>query len=360
MLELRTRYFSAYRHLADEAPDIVLFLGDYIYEYVNLSDRAVRKHSDGVEAATLPTYRNRYAQYHTDPDLQRLRSEVTSLVTWDDHEVQNDYADSWSQTFDDPERFLLRRAAAYQAFYEHMPLSPRLSRPQGASMRIFDRFDFGNLARICMLDGRQFRSREACYGPPKKGGAHLEAAASCPELLDPQRSIIGTDQERWLFENLAQSPAGWNILGQDVLMARLRQTEGDIKDGYWTDGWDGYAPSRTRLLQHIHEAKVANPVVFGGDLHSFWTNDLKLDFDDPRSPTVATEFVATSVTSNGPSYQRMSRYLPDNPHVRFFESRMRGYLSVDVTPDRMTTRLRTVSDVTDPVASISTLKDVRC
>ncbi len=148
-------YFSAYRHLADEAPDIVLFLGDYIYEYVSRSDRAVRKHSDGVEAATLPTYRNRYAQYHTDPDLQRLRSEVTSLITWDDHEVQNDYADSWSQTFDDPERFLHRRAAAYHAFYEHMPLSPRLSRPQGASMRIFNRFDFGKLAQICMLDGRQ-------------------------------------------------------------------------------------------------------------------------------------------------------------------------------------------------------------
>ncbi len=114
--------------------------------------------------------------------------------------------------------------------------------------------------------------------------------------------MIGADQERWLFENLTQSPANWNILGQDVLMARAAaRPRVTSRDGYWTDGWDGYAPSRTRLLQHIHEAKVANPVVFGGDIHSFWTNDLKLDFDDPRSPTVATEFVGTSVTSNVPT-----------------------------------------------------------
>jgi len=130
-------YFSGYRHLADENPEFVLYLGDYIYEYIEERRPIVRRHSDGIEAATLPTYRNRYAQYRLDQDLQRLHAEVPALVTWDDHEVQNDYADKWSQYFDDPEQFLLRRAAAYRVFYEHMPVRPILSQPDGPIMRVF-------------------------------------------------------------------------------------------------------------------------------------------------------------------------------------------------------------------------------
>ena len=174
-------YFSGYRHLADENPEFVLYLGDYIYETIEQMRPTVRRHSDGVEAATLPTYRNRYAQYRLDADLQRLHAEVPALVAWDDHEVQNDYADKWSQGFDDPELFLLRRAAAYQAFYEHMPVRPILSRPNGPVMRIYDHFTFGDLIEISMLDGRQYRSREACYAAPNKGGNHLETDTSCPE-----------------------------------------------------------------------------------------------------------------------------------------------------------------------------------
>jgi alkaline phosphatase D len=158
-------YFSGYRHLADENSEFVLYLGDYIYETIEQMRPTVRRHSDDVEAATLPTYRNRYAQYRLDADLQRLHAETPALVTWDDHEVQNDYAGKWSQGFDQPELFLLRRAAAYQAFYEHMPVRPILSRPNGPVMRIYDRFSFGDLIEISMLDGRQYRSREACYVP---------------------------------------------------------------------------------------------------------------------------------------------------------------------------------------------------
>src|SRR5580658_2203318 len=143
-------FFSGYRHLADDNPEFVLYLGDYIYEYIEERRPVVRRHSDGIEAATLPTYRNRYAQYRLDPDLQRLHAEVPALVTWDDHEVQNDYADRWSEYFDDPELFLLRRAAAYQAFYEHMPLRPIMSRPEGPRRRIYDRFTFGDLIDISM------------------------------------------------------------------------------------------------------------------------------------------------------------------------------------------------------------------
>ena len=349
-------YFSAYRHLTDESPDLVLFLGDYIYEFTSRRRPTLRQHSDGVTATTLPTYRNRYAQYRTDPDLQRLHAEITALTTWDDHEVQNDYADQWSETFDPPEKFLLRRAAAYQAFYEHMPLRPSRSLPNGPAMRLYERFAFGDLVEFSMIDGRQYRSREACYRRPNLGGGHLESAASCPELIDPARSMIGLAQEQWLFDGLARSPARWNVIAQDVLMAQLRETDREGTKGFWTDNWNGYPASRARLLQHIHDSKVANPVVIGGDIHSFWNNDLKLDFDDPASPTVATELVGTSITSPGVPYELFASFLPENPHVRFFESRKRGYVMVELARDRMTARFQTISDVADPQATLSTLR----
>jgi alkaline phosphatase D len=349
-------YFSAYRHAADEQPDLVIFLGDYIYEVMMTRFPTVRRHSDGVVASTLPTYRNRYAQYRLDPDLQRLHAEVPALMTWDDHEVQNDYADQWSETFDDPQKFLLRRAAAYQAFYEHMPVRPSLSRPHGPDMRVYDRFAFGDLVAFSVLDGRQYRSREACYAPPNHGGGHQETDASCPERRDPTRSYLGLAQEQWLYDGLAKSTARWNVIAQDVLMAELRERDEKNEVAFWTDDWNGYPASRTRLLTHIRDSRVANPVVIGGDIHSFWTNDLKLDLADPKSPTVATEFVGTSITSNGPPYDTFVKWLPDNPHVKFFESRLRGYVLVDVAPERMTTRLRTVSDVRDPNATVATLR----
>src|SRR5215472_3079413 len=158
----------------------------------------VRSHSDGIEAATLPTYRNRYAQYRLDQDLQRLHAEVPAYVTWDDHELANNYADKWSERFDDPQLFLMRRAAAYQAFYEHMPVRPILSLPNGPIMRLYDRFRFGDLIEVSMIDGRQYRSRQACHAPPFKGGMHLESDASCPERREAARTMMGFAQEAWL------------------------------------------------------------------------------------------------------------------------------------------------------------------
>ena len=348
-------YFSAYRHLADENPEFVLCLGDYIYEYIEQRRPTVRRHSDGIEAATLPTYRNRYAQYRLDPDLQRLHAEVPSLVTWDDHEVQNDYADKWSEYFDDPELFLLRRAAAYQAFYEHMPVRPIVSRPDGPRMRIYDRFTFGDLVEISMLDGRQYRSREACYTPPNKGGTHLETDASCPERREAGRSMLGFAQEAWLHTGLARSQTQWNLIAQDVLMAQYRLKQNDA-DAFSTDDWDGYPANRARLLKHIHEREVRNVVVVGGDTHAYFANDLRLDFNDEGSPLVATEFVGTSISSVGPPYAPIAQALPDNPHVHFFESRRRGYVAVDLERANMQVRMRVVSDAADPKADISTLR----
>ncbi|HEX3935934.1 MAG TPA: alkaline phosphatase D family protein [Xanthobacteraceae bacterium] len=348
-------YFSAYRHLTDENPEFVLFLGDYIYETIEENRPIVRRHSDGVEASTLPTYRNRYAQYRRDPDLARLHAQVPSLVTWDDHEVQNDYADQWSEYFDDPAQFLIRRAAAYQAFYEHMPVRPILSHPNGPLMRVYDRFSFSDLIEISLLDGRQYRSREACYGPPKKGGGHLETNGGCPERLSTGRTMLGFDQEAWLYSALAHSKAQWNLIAQDVLMAQLREKIDGV-DAFWTDDWDGYPANRTRLLQHVHDSKVPNPVVASGDIHSFFANDLRLNFDDPQSPIVATEFVGTSIASYGPPYDPIAEALPDNPHVHYFESRRRGYVIADLQRDKMNVRMRAVSDAHEPKATIETLK----
>jgi alkaline phosphatase D len=348
-------YFSAYRHLTEENPEFVLFLGDYIYETIEENRPIVRRHSDGVVAATLPLYRNRYAQYRLDADLQRLHAQVPALVTWDDHEVQNDYADQWSETFDDPARFLLRRAAAYQAFYEHMPVRPMLSLPNGPVMRVYDRFALGDLLQIALLDGRQYRSRQACYRPPYKGGGHLETDASCPERRDPGRTMLGFDQEAWLFSTLAHTKAQWNLIAQDVLMAQYRRPRPE-GDAFWTDDWNGYPACRARLLKHIHDANVSNPVVASGDIHSFFANDLRLDSDDPASPLVATEFVGTSIASYGPPYEVIAKSLSDNPHVHFFDSRRRGYICIDLDRAQMQVRMRVVSDAHDPNADISTFK----
>jgi alkaline phosphatase D len=356
-------YFSAYRHAAEGNPDFAIFLGDYIYEYVDTGKKhpLVRTHSGGKECVTLPEYRLRYSQYRLDPNLQYLHRTVPSLVTWDDHEVQNDYADKWGQDFQDPAAFLQRRAAAYRAFYEFMPVKPVFSAPHGPNMRLYDRYDFGDLMRVDLIDGRQYRSREACYGDPKKneghgGGGHLETAASCPELFEPSRSMIGRTQENWLFDGLATSKARWNVIANDVLLARLRQTgTGATADGWWTDDWDGYPASRTRLMQHIAASKPSNPVAITGDIHSFWANDLKADFDDDKAPAIASELVGTSVTSYGPPYDAFKAFLPNNPHVKFFDSRPRGYVAVDLTRGAMTARFQTVSDVTDANATLSTL-----
>ena len=350
-------FFAAYRHLADEAPDFVAFLGDYIYEYIDQKPGKVRQHSDGIECTTLTHYRNRYAQYRQDKDLQRLHAEVPALVTWDDHEVQNDYADEWSQTFDDPAMFLQRRAAGYQAFYEFMPLRAKC-KPNRASMALYDRYAFGDLAEISMLDGRQYRSREACYGPPDRGKAHLVTDKGCPERLDPTRSILGMDQEAWLFDGLAKSKSRWNLLAQDVMMAQFRQTNDAGEIAFWTDDWNGYPASRQRLMQHLVDSKVQNPVVLTGDIHSFWANDLKLDFNDAKAAPIGTEFIGTSITSYGPPHDVFVEQLAKNgnTHVHFFDARVHGYMMVELSPESVLAHYRVVSDAKDVNASVSTLK----
>lgn len=334
-------WFTAYRRIAEERPDLVIFLGDYIYEYNNTGKKADgRPRLHGLpEAEDLAGYRNRYALYRTDPDLQALHACAPCLMTWDDHEVENDYAGALSEH---PEvsraRFLQRRAGAYQAYFEHMPLRWR-SLPSGPDMRVYDRFRFGSLVEMPILDGRQYRDRQACSSATWQGG-HV-APLDCAEIDDPKRSMLGFTQERWLTEGFKRSTARWNIVAQDLLMAGLVQEDKKGVVGHWTDSWDGYRPCRARMLSAVRDTGIKNPVFIGGDIHSFWTTDLKVDFDR-QTPTVATEFVGGSITADAPPYDTFAKYLPNNPHVKFFDSRHHGYVSCEVTPARMDVRYMAV------------------
>ena len=341
-------HFNSYRHMVEDELDLVIHLGDYIYEIPSWADE-VRKH-EGPEPMTLEAYRRRHALYKTDPALQAAHAACPWAVTWDDHEVDNDYAGDHSQDGDDPALFRIRRQAAYQAYYEHMPFWSS-SLPAGGSMRLFQRLGFGDLVEISLLDGRQYRSDQPCGKPGELGGRQLEG---CDERLDPNRTMFGVEQERWLANGLAASRARWNVLAQQLLMAELDRKAGP-GEAFWSDGWDGYPAARERLLAFLGEARVPNPIVIGGDIHSFWATELRARFRDPRSPVVATEFVGTSISSAGVPYEAFAEALRENPHIRYFESRRRGYVRCEVTPERWRTDFRAVESVRDPVSPVSTL-----
>ena len=343
-------YYGAYRHIVADAPDLVAFLGDYIYES-SWGREHVRKHEAG-EPYSLDEYRARYALYKSDPDLQAAHAACPWIVTWDDHEVDNDYADDRPEDGMPKEQFLARRAAAYRAYYEHMPLPARM-RPEGPDMRIYTQLGWGTLARFLVLDDRQYRSWHACPRPGRRGGSNTVDLERCERLANPNRTILGRAQERWLEAALERSGARWNVLAQQTRMAQWDEKPGPGRRA-WTDSWDGYPAARRRLLEHLGEKKVPNPVVIGGDVHQFNVADLKPDFDDPVSPVVASEFVGTSITSQGWPQERLDRYLPDNPHMKLLESRFRGYVRVDVTAHEARFDLRAMESVREREAGCRT------
>ncbi|MES2901703.1 MAG: alkaline phosphatase D family protein [Pseudomonadota bacterium] len=338
--------FSAHRHIAAAAPDLVAFLGDYIYEWgtYQLTHPPVARRVS--ESFSLAEYRARYAQYKSDRDLQSSHHAAPWIVTWDDHEVANDYSPERDELLSPG--FVARRAAAYQAFYEHMPV--RLVAPftSFADMRIYQRFDWGQLARLHVLDDRQYRSVHACPRPGRGGSSSVTPA--CRELRDPARTMLGKVQEDWLHEGFRSSRARWNIIAQQTPMAQSSQVP--IKaatDGrFWNDGWDGYPGARERLFNALRAGKAANPIVLAGDVHTFYATELKADFNRATSnanPLIATEFCGTSVTSGSRAQARTLQYLDMNPHVKYGRSDKRGFMLMEITPAKTVTTFVGLDDV---------------
>jgi alkaline phosphatase D len=267
------------------------------------------------------------------------------IVTWDDHELENNYAGEKSEDGAPRDAFLERRANSYQAYYEHMPLR-RASLPKASSLLLYRRLTFGNLAEFSVLDCRQYRSDQPCGDGNKP---------QCPEALAEQATMLGTEQERWFLDGLGRSRARWNIIAQQVLMAKVDRKPG-ADQMFAMDQWSGYEAARGRVLKHLHESKPSNPIVLTGDIHSNWVADLKLDFADEKSPTVGTEFVGTSITSGGngaDTQPAVEAYLPENPHLRFYNNQ-RGYVKCVVTPERWQTDYRVLPFVEKQGAGIKT------
>jgi alkaline phosphatase D len=348
--DFQNGFYTAYEHMAEEDLDLVVFLGDYIYED-EPDPSAVRQHTGTGEPVTLDEYRARHALYRSDPALQAAHAAFAWAVTFDDHEVDNDWSGDNPQDPDEQpvKAFLARRAAAFQAYWEHMPLR-RAAEPSGASIRIYRQLHYGALADFYVLDTRQYRSlTEPCgYG----------TGPICPPVLDPARTMLGDQQERWLFDELAKSRARWNVLAQQVPITRL-DVGGPSEPEYKLDKWDAYPVARARLLRFLAEARVKNPVVITGDLHDAWVAHLKPDFDNPASPVVASEFVGTSITSDGDGAAVSEDGIAvaangRNPHVIFHNYR-RGYSVCRVNRSEWRTDFRTMPFVSARGAPLSTV-----
>ena len=341
-------FYSAYRRMAEEDLALVVHLGDYIYEY--------GVGSGGVRNATLPTsleeecftlerYRLQHSLYKTDEDLQEVHRLFPWMVTWDDHEVDNDYSGIFPEFENTSPEFLARRAAAYQAYFENMPV-PVSARPKKGGVQLYRRLKYGDIAEFNLLDTRQYRTDNPCGDgeqPP------------CDAGFDPAATMTGDAQEKWLVKGLDRSKARWNVIAQGVLMGQLKH---DADGGrFWNDSWDGWPGQRARLLQEIADAEVRNPVVITGDWHSTFVNDLKADYEDPNAPVVATEFVGTSISSNGdcicygPYYGPM---IPFNPDIKFFDGDRRGYVRCTLDHGEWRTDLRMVPTVSTPDTPIET------
>ncbi|MFI9543342.1 alkaline phosphatase D family protein [Streptomyces sp. NPDC052016] len=345
-------YYTPYRHLAQDDVDVVFHLGDYLYEYAinsvgnhrNYTDRTLPAVFDR-ETVTLEDYRLRYALYKSDPDLMAAHAAHPFVVTWDDHETENNYAGDTPENTVPPEEFLLRRASAYRAYWENQPLRrPQL--PDGSDMRLYRRLHWGDLAQFDVLDTRQYRSNQA-YGD----GAQLPG----PDIDDPARTMTGATQERWLLDGWRASRALWNVVPQQVTFSQRKLDLNPVAK-LSMDAWDGYRASRRRVLDGAKAAGVDNLMVLTGDVHVGYAFDIKDDFDDPASKTLGTEIVATSIASGRDGSDKPANwttYTTANPHLKFYNGR-RGYVTVSLGRDLARADFKTVPYVTRQGAPVST------
>lgn len=339
--------YTAFQHLAHEDIDFVAHLGDYIYERATAPDGVigrnglVRRHPP-EETESLAQYRHRYALYKTDLHLQAAHAAFPWIVTWDDHEVDNNYASAAAQDSMPVPRFLLRRAAAYQAYYEHQPLR-RASMPKGPNALLYRTLGFGSLARLHVLDSRQYRSDQAC------GDGQRPA---CPEWSDPDRTMLGERQERWLRQQVDRSRAAWTVLAQQVAFSPVYNPS--RPQVMAMDPWSGYPAARRRLTDYMASRNEKDFVILTGDIHAHFVMDVKREPGDAGAPTVATEFIGTSISSGGDGSDRwpqFASYESTMPTMKYHTNR-RGYVRCEVTPERWRADYLTVPFVTRPDAPL--------
>ena len=335
--------FTAYERMAKDDLDLVLHLGDYIYEYPAREGR-VRRH--GPPTDSLAGFRQRHALYKTDTLLQGAHAACPWLVTWDDHEVEDNYASTNPNPADaTPETLLARRAWAYRAYFEHMPLRAA-NLPDGPHMKIYRRVPWGRLAEFTLLDTRQYRTDQPCGDGNK---------APCGEEMADDASLTGAEQEAWLLDGFRRSTATWNVVAQQVMMARIDRTPGP-GETYSMDQWPGYEQERRRILRAFGERPAANPLVLTGDIHSHWANDLVVDFDGGPTRVVGAELVGTSIASGGNGTAKpdgLELLLADNPCLKF-HSQKRGYVRCEADGEACRAEFRVVDFVDRPGGTVST------
>lgn len=345
--DFRDGYYTAQGHLAREDVDLVLFVGDYIYEQPG--EAAVREHV-GDEPRDLAGYRRRYAQYKMDVNLQAAHAAHAWVATWDDHEVDGNYAGVVGQEPVSSAEFLARRDAAYQAWQEHLPV--RLGSVEGGSdgreVRIYRRFDYGDLCRICVLDTRQYRDRQPC---PTDGFSTM-----CEDWVGYEGTLLGAAQEAWLAESLRSSAARWNVVAQQVVMTSTLLLGGRVGNN---DQWDGYPVAQQRVRDLFAEPGVENVVVLTGDLHGAGVGRLTARIEDGESEQVGVEFLGTSFTSRNSTQEDpaaaefLSGFVRELPQIAYFDLTRRGYLVCRVERDRWEARFRVVSTVAEETADVS-------
>jgi alkaline phosphatase D len=334
-------YWPLWAHAPADDPDVVLHLGDYIYEG-GISSSAVRPHNSS-EIRTLDAYRNRYGLYKGDPALQGIHASCPWIVTWDDHEVENNYADLVAENPTEVPDFAARRAAAYQAWWEHQPV--RLAPPAGPDLAIHRSFDWGRLARFHVVDTRQYRDPQACSG---------SLGPTCDDRTAPGRTLLGAEQEAWLGVSFAESRATWDVVANQVVMTSM-PFAGSL---YNPDQWDGYAAARTRVLDRMAAGGVENAVVLTGDIHAAGVADLVDENPDgtPSTEARGTELVGGSISSTFPAdlADVAEQLILQLPHVRFADTHRRGYMVCDATETELVTRYQVVESALVPESPVTT------
>lgn len=326
-------YYTALRGLAAEGVDLWLHLGDYIYE--NGGTGPVRSQGPD-EIFTLDDYRNRYGTYKSDPDLQAAHQAAPIVAVWDDHEVDNNYADEVGENGQSTEQIRARRTAGYRAWFEHLPV--RLTAPTGPDLKIYRRFSWGDLATFHMLDGRQYRDPAPCGGE----------ITDCPDRVGSGRTMLGAEQRQWLADGMAGSSAVWDVVGQQTVFAPM-----PFGPFFNLDQWDGYPEDRQLVWESMR--RRPNPVVCTGDIHAGGVARLHHDLEDPTSERIGTELVGTSVSSTFPPdlVEAAEGLVAPLPWVEYVNAGQRGYTVVDLSAERLVATYKVVSDATVPDGTIS-------